>query len=60
MTITEREWRRAQEAGAAKRRAGRPMSEIPEFGSGNAARMLREAAEEAWREEDRQRRKVPA
>lgn len=60
MSITEREWRRAQEQGATLRRAGRPITALPDFGSGRNAQLLREAAEDAWKAEDAARRKVAA
>lgn len=53
--LTEREWRQAQDRGAAARQAGRPITAAPEYGSGARAQTLREAWEDAWREEDARR-----
>ncbi len=57
MSITEREYRQAQERGRAARAAGKPLTSLPDYGSGRRARLLQEAAEDAWRDEDARRAK---
>lgn len=54
---TEREWSQAQERGLAARRAGRPITAVPSYGSGPRAQVLQEAWEEAWRDEDQRRQR---
>lgn len=55
MSITERQYRQAQDRGRAARAACKPITSLPDYGSGQNARLLREAAEDAWREEDQRR-----
>lgn len=52
---TEREWRRAQERGIAARQAGKPITACPDYGSGEQARTLAEAWQDAWLDEDQRR-----
>lgn len=57
MSITEREYRLAQERGRAARAAGKPITTLPDYGRTETGRRLREAAETAWHDEDERRAK---
>jgi len=55
---SEREYRIAQERGTAARQAARPITVCPDYGSGAKAQTLREAWEDAWRDEDQRRKRA--
>jgi ribosome modulation factor len=59
MSISEREWRQAEERGTAARQAGRPITACPEYGAGRKAELQREAWQNGWKDADA-RRKVAA
>lgn len=58
MSISEREWRQAEERGIAARQAGRPITARPEYGFGDKARLQREARANGWEAEDARRKVV--
>lgn len=57
MSITEKQYRSAQMAGAAARRSGKPITACPYYGDNDDGETLREAFREAWQNEDKERRK---
>ena len=56
MSITEKQYRVAQMAGADARRAGRPITACPHYGSGDDGRVLREAWQDSWQSVDDSRK----
>jgi len=54
MTVTERQYRQAENDGAAARRAGKPRT-APHYGWSGDAETLREAWECSWDRVDRER-----
>lgn len=55
MTVTRRQYLQAEEAGASARRAGKPRTACPDFGSGRDAATLAEAWQRGWDRVDRER-----
>ena len=55
MTVSRRQYMQAEEAGASARRAGKPITACPDFGSGRDAATLAEAWHMGWKRVDRER-----
>lgn len=56
MSVTEREYRQAQDGGAAARRGGRRIGDCPYRGHTDKVRLLAEAWRGAWQAEDARRK----
>lgn len=48
MSVTEKQWRQAVDAGESARRAGRPRGSCPMYGMGEDGQTLREAWYLGW------------